>query len=314
MTAGRSGDVPASVRRRLLNRIRASGEDFQLLLLRHAFERLLYRLSRSSYRDWFILKGAMLFPVLSDEPHRPTRDLDLLGRGDHDAPEMERAFRTIVAEPVEDDGVLFDIASVRAGVIREGQEYEGVRVELLARIGTARLPLQVDIGFGDAVTPAAQETEYPTLLDDFPRPILRVYPKETVVAEKYQAMVALGLSNSRMKDFYDAWVLARSFSFDGMLLAAIGATFERRRTSLPAEIPLALTDIFATDSTKAQQWLAFVRRGRLVSDLVSLGVVIDALSAFLWPPTESLRDGKTFAMAWAPGGPWRPVDHGTGAE
>jgi hypothetical protein len=308
MKRERARDLATSVRRRLLNRTHANGEDFELLLLRHAFERLLYRLSRSAYRDQFVLKWAMLFPVWNEQPHRPTRDLDLLGHGKASVERLEAIFRDVCAAPVDDDGVFFDPSLVRASVIKEGQDYEGVRVEFPAAIGTARLQMQIDIGYGDVIMPAATEATYPTLLD-FPAPVLRVYPKETVVAEKYQAMVALGRTNSRMKDFYDIWTLCRSFEFDGPTLAdAIRATFERRGTAVPAAPPDALTTAFAEDETKVRQWQAFLRRGRLTAGTPDLGTVVATLNGFLMPPTLALRNGGAFATTWPAGGPWRFLD------
>lgn len=212
------------------NLARKQHEDFQLVLTRYAIERLLYRLTRTGYAAEFVLKGAMLFRLWADQPHRPTRDLDLLGRGDPSVDRLAAVFRAVCGAAVEDDGLLFDPATVTAGKIKEDQEYEGVRVECVARLGQARIDLQVDVGFGDAVTPGPVTVQYPGLLD-LPAPELAAYPRETVVAEKFQAMVMLGIANSRMKDFFDLWVLARSFTFAGpVLAAAIRATFARRKT------------------------------------------------------------------------------------
>lgn len=235
-------DLTASVRQRLLNLSRARGEDFNLVLTRYALERFMYRLSRSSHGQKFVLKGAMLFPLWGGDARRPTRDLDLLGRGQNDVPSLEQTFREVLKTDVEPDGIMFLPESVRGERIREDEEYEGVRLRFEARLGAARVSVQVDVGFGDVVTPAAEETDYPVLLD-FPAPRLLAYPRETAIAEKFEAMVKLGIANTRMKDFRDVWVLSREHSFDGVTLSvAISATFRRRGTSLPDGVPLALTD------------------------------------------------------------------------
>jgi predicted nucleotidyltransferase component of viral defense system len=222
----------ASARDRLLVLARERGEDFQLLLTRYGLERLLYRLTHSPHYDRFVLKGAMLFILWSGNPHRPTRDVDFLGSGDSNEAALLKVFRDLCAMPDQEDGVTFDPETVRIAPIRDDTEYGGMRVTLTGRLAGARIPIQADIGFGDAVTPKAVEMEYPTLLGG-PAPRLWTYPRETVIAEKYQALVSLGMANSRMKDFYDLWVMARDFDFQGESLAtAIGNTFARRRTEL----------------------------------------------------------------------------------
>jgi len=229
----RPKDIGVSVRARLLRLARERGEDFQLLLIRYANERLLYRLSESRHGPDFVLKGATLFTVWTGHAHRATRDLDLLAFGDPSEKRVRQIMAEILALDVEDDGVRFDADSLDVGPIREEQEYGGIRVVMTARVTTAKIRLQVDIGFGDAVTPDAVLVEVPPLLD-FPAPRLRAYPRETVVAEKLETLVQLGLANSRMKDFYDLVVLSRMFEFDGELLTrAIRATFERRSTPVP---------------------------------------------------------------------------------
>jgi predicted nucleotidyltransferase component of viral defense system len=223
-------NIGASVRARLLGLARHRGDDFQLLLTRYANERLLYRLGKSHHGSRFVLKGAALFTLWTGKPHRATRDVDLLGFGDPSVPHVRSVLTEVLSLDVGDDGVAFDVGSLEVGPIREEQEYGGVRAIVVARLASARVRLQIDIGFGDAITPAAVEVEFPTLLD-FPPPRLRAYPPATVVAEKLEAMVQLGIANSRMKDFYDIVVLSRMFEFDGQLLVqAIRATFERRKT------------------------------------------------------------------------------------
>ena len=266
MTAPRN--LPASVQARLRNLAVARGEPAAVLYTRYALEGLLARLSASPHRTRFVLKGAMLFVLWSEAPHRPTVDLDLLGRGESDVGAMAAVFRELCAVAVADDGLIFDPASVRVERVREDEEYDGLRVRLLARLGGVRLDVKVDIGFGDAVTPGPVEVAYPSLLGES-RARLLTYPRETVVAVKYQAMVALGVGNSRMKDFFDVWQLSQQYPFDGPMLArAIAATFGRRATALPERPPPALTEAFwggrrwPSDGTASSRGWAAAARGR----------------------------------------------------
>jgi predicted nucleotidyltransferase component of viral defense system len=241
----KSGNVAASVRQRLLNTSNSTGEDFGLVLTRYALERLLYRLSRSKYRDQFILKGAMLFQVWTHAPHRPTRDLDLLGRADPSLEHCQDVFGELCRIRVEDDGLIFSDETVNAEKIKEEQDYEGVRIKFLAHLENARIPIQVDVGFGDAVIPGL--LDYPTLLP-MPAPRILAYPMNTVVAEKLEAIVSLGMLNSRMKDFYDIWFLARTFPFEGKALGgALRATFQRRKTRLDPDGLRVLLDELSGD-------------------------------------------------------------------
>jgi hypothetical protein len=299
-------NIAASVRQRLLNASRARREDFQVTLMRYGLERLLYRLSKSAHRDQFIIKGAMLFSAWNEVPHRPTRDLDLLSFGASDISRLEGASREIVNTEVEPDGLEFFAESVRGGPIKEDQEYEGVRLSIQARLEQAGLSLQIDIGFGDAVTTAPEEIEYPTLLADSPAPRLRAYSRYSVVAEKFQAMVMLGIANTRMKDFFDIWTLARSFDFDGRVLCqSMKMTFERRGTELPSTAPLALTPEFYEDRRKQSQWEAFLRRSQQVTQPTTLGEVTAVLRDFLRPPSSSVAEGKSFDARWTPATGWR---------
>ena len=297
-------NIAASVRERLYQLAQKRGEDFQLMLTRYGLERLLYRLGRSSYRDRFVLKGAMLFSLWGSEMYRATRDVDFLGFGDSSITELGKVFRELCAVLVEDDGLVFRAESVVAVPIRGAMEYGGIRVTLEARLEQARIPIQADIGFGDAVTPAVEEIEYPTLLDA-PAPKVRAYPRETVVAEKYDAVVRLGIANTRMKDFYDLWVMARIFDFDGEKLSeAIQRTFERRKTKLPESVPTAFTPEFYGDKVKQTQWQAFLSKGLASKDDVLLADVAGVLRPFLLPPTEALVSGIAFKRRWKRGGPW----------
>jgi predicted nucleotidyltransferase component of viral defense system len=273
-------NVGASVRARLLRLSKANGQSFDLVLTRFALERLLFRLSQSQHADRFVLKGAMLMMSWFDDPHRGTRDLDLLGFGDPSEDAMVATFRDILAQDVE-DGVEFDPNRLRVDRIREELDYGGLRLRAIASVGGARINLTIDIGFGDALEPGAEVVNFPVMLD-FPAPRLRAYARETVIAEKFQAMVALGRANSRMKDFYDIWILSRSFSFDDDRLArAIAATFARRRTAIPTEPPDALTPAFAADEQKQKQWRAFIED--VATDPGPLARVLEELAGFLMP-------------------------------
>jgi hypothetical protein len=305
MTPPRQGNMAASVRQRLLNLARERGENFDYLLTRFGLERFLYRLANSPHRDRFILKGAMLFLLWGMDEHRPTRDADLLGFGENGPENLVAIFQEVCRVAVMDDGLIFVPESVQAALIREEMEYGGIRVTLRGMLDRARISLQLDVGFGDAVTPQAAEVDYPTLLD-LPAPHLRIYPKETVIAEKFQAMVHLGIANSRMKDFYDIWVMARTFDFDGELLrTAIERTFERRRTDVPAQAPLALTADFYADPAKQMQWRGFLRRNGLSDGDTSLEAVAGVIRSFVMPLCAAITAGNEFAARWTAGGLWR---------
>ena len=297
-------NLPVSVLARLRNVARAKNTDYQLILRRYAIERLLYRLSISPQRDQFVLKGAMLFTAWLEDPFRPTQDLDLLGHGDPATSSIEAAFCTICETAVDDDGLLFDVGGLGVEPIREDQQYGGVRVKTTSFLGKTRIPVQVDIGFGDAITPAAQELEFPPLLaSEGPR--LKAYPKETVVAEKLQAVVMLGRANSRMKDFYDLLALSRLFDFDGQTLtSAVRATFERRQTAIPKATPEGLDKDFAEDPDKQRQWVAFVRREPLLFAAPDLSETISEIASFALPVIKAAASGTEFYLRWLDGGRW----------
>ena len=274
-----SRNLAASVRARLKQRADATRQDFNLTLTRYGLERLLYRLSVSPHAANYLLKGALLFSLWYDQPHRPTRDADLLGFGPDDVDTAVSAFREICQIEV-DDGIAFDAASVRGSVIRKEAGYGGVRIDLLAKLDGARLALQVDIGFGDAVTPAPEPVSYPVLLEDLPAPQLRAYPKYTVVAEKFHAVCLLGMANTRMKDYFDLWVLLTEGALEAAeLRRAVDATFARRRLLVPSTVPSGLSDAFALDPAKQGQWAAFLQRNRL-GDLALSTVVALLRSEF----------------------------------
>ena len=273
-------NMAASVRSRLLNLSQESNQPFQMLLTRYVLERLLYRLSTSAHRDRFVLKGAMLMTTWFVNPFRPTQDVDFLGFGDPDPDTMLDVFREICAVQI-DDGVIFDTNALAVDRVRDELEYSGLRIKTNATIASARIRVVIDIGFGDAVEPGLIELDMPVLLDQ-PAPHLRSYRQETVIAEKFQAMVMLGRANSRMKDFYDILALSQTYAFEGDDLSrAIQATFKRRGTAIPTERPDALTEAFATDPAKQRQWEAFLRG--IEAEPVALSQVIETLAIFLMP-------------------------------
>lgn len=302
-----SRNLAASVRQKLLDLSKARQEEFQSVLTRYALERLLYRLHESKHRDRFILKGAMLFTLWSNEPHRATRDLDLLCQGENSIAHLEQVFQDICKTPVEDDGLDFQAETVKGELIKEKQAYEGVRIKLRSVLtGTkTQISVPVDIGFGDAVVPGVDIVEFPVMLPRLPAPLLKTYPRETVIAEKFQAMVSLGIANSRMKDFYDLWWLSQNFDFSGSVLGqAIKATFDRRQTKVPIEPPLALTAEFFEDAAKQTQWQAFIRKGKLSGNRETFANIVMKLQDFLMPPTLAIAQDRNFDNLWLPGGPW----------
>jgi predicted nucleotidyltransferase component of viral defense system len=296
-------NLPASVRQRLLNLASERKEDFGLVLSRYGLERFLYRLSTSPYRDLFVLKGALLLQVWTGETYRPTRDLDLLGKG---MPNLnyKKILSDVCSQDVEDDGLTFLSETIRVERIRDEEAYEGVRVLLEARLGTVRIPLRIDVGFGDAIIPAPEELEFPTLLR-FPAPKLNAYPKESVVAEKFEAIVKLGMANSRMKDFYDLWVLAQRFQFESATLAAaIQATFARRKTVLPTSMPLALQAEFYKLPSKQTQWKAFLRKSALKTES-TMEETIRVIREFVMPVVQEISKEDREKKIWQAGGPWK---------
>lgn len=294
-------NVAASVRQRLLHEAKRRGESFDYVASLFARERFLARLSLSPHRDRLTLKGATAFAVWL-LVHRPTRDLDFLGSGDFEPASAMTIIRDIVTVPIEDDGLAFDAGSISAEPIREPDEYHGVRIRLEAVLDAARIGLQIDIGVGDVVTPAARLATLPAILADFSKPRVKVYPAETIVAEKLHAMVKLGIANSRMKDFFDVYVLARTREFDEALLAkAVARTFERRRTVIPEE-PFALTAEFYSDGSKQGQWRAFLTKSG-VDAPVAFTEAGHLVRAFLCPVLSTVRAGVTGERRWR-GGEW----------
>jgi len=301
-------NVAASVRARLTTLAKSRAEVVDRIFLRYAIERLLARLAMSQHSNAFVLKGAMLFAIWAERPYRSTGDLDLLGSGAPDPERIAVVFREICMTAVEDDGVQFDAASVAVAIMRADEQYPGVTVTLAASLAGARLRLHIDIGFGDAVTPPPLLIEYPTLLKA-PPPRIRAYPPETVVAEKLEAMVTLGMRNSRLKDFYDVWIMSQVMPFSGApLAAAVEATFERRRTPLPSglpnDTPIALTARFAEDADKQAQWAGFLRRTEFSVEPAPFAQVHEAVVRFVLPPLAAVARHEPFTQQWRSATGW----------
>ena len=297
-----------SVHTRLVRHAKSLGVDVGLILNRFATERLLYRLSRSLHVERFVLKGALLMLVWLGEMVRPTRDADLLGFGELSDETLVKIFRDLCVMKVEPDAMTYLRDSIRVAAIRDEDAYGGRRVTLNAHLGAARLRIQVDVGIGDAVSPQPEWLDYPSLLD-LPRPRLRAYRPETAIAEKVHAMVMLGTKNSRMRDFFDVYVLTQFQPFSGALLSnALRATFERRRTEIPGKLPLAFTPEFSGMREKQAQWRGFLRKNSLSSAPPELADVTDRLAQFFEPVIKACRIDEPLDKAWTPGGPWKPVN------
>lgn len=286
-------NVAASIRQRLLDHAKRHRAGFQDILVRYGTERLLYRLARSRHRDRFLLKGAVLFAAWAGAPHRPSRDADLLGLTEASANELKGMFRDIVRPSADQDGLVFDSHSLRAIEVTAQEEYPGVRLTLRASLDHAVIPLQIDVAFGQAVVPEPQIVQLPTLLD-FPAPRLKAYPPEAVVAEKFEAVVKLGMINSRLKDFYDLWYILTKLALPlPQLAAALSATFSRRGTPLPTDTPRALTAAFSADRSRQRQWAGFLdRAGVSGADRPELDQVVAAILDGLMPFVRGL--GKEY--------------------
>jgi predicted nucleotidyltransferase component of viral defense system len=288
----------ASVKQRLLNLARDRKEDYNFILRQYAMQRLLYRLSVSEFSEQFLLKGALLFWIWNQDFHRPTIDIDLLGSGNNDPEYLLNVFRIIIANE-QDDGLHFDSELLRAAVIKEDAKYQGVRISGKAFIGNTRIPFQIDIGFGDVVTPQPERKILPSFLDA-PAPELAVYPVYTVIAEKFQAMVALDLANSRMKDFYDLWIIASMMELEGYVLAkAIAATFGKRETMIKTDGLSIFSDSFMHNESKQVQWQAFLRKNQL-GDNVKFSEIMLELKKLLEPAYLAIAQGDVFDKKWSP--------------
>ncbi|MCJ7586518.1 MAG: nucleotidyl transferase AbiEii/AbiGii toxin family protein [Candidatus Aminicenantes bacterium] len=308
MTKDPITNLPASVHQRLLNLDPARTHDFTPVLRRYAFERWLYRLGKSDHAESFVVKGAMLFVLWTSDLPRTTMDLDLLGIDTLTEAGLRRVFSRIGRMKVEPDGLTFEANNIAFEPIRDEAEYHGLRVKFMARLGDIRIPLQVDIGIGGSVWPEPEYVLYPTLLD-MPAPRIRVYRKETTIAEKLDAMLELGILNSRMKDFYDIAVLGDLFSFSGTeLQRAVLVSLKLRKLTSLSELPVAFTDEFAQDKDKNIQWGAFLRRIGKSSVALPLQQVVIKIRNFLLPVLQALNARTEFNEVWEPGGPWRRLE------
>ena len=295
-------NIAVSTRQKLLNKARKDQRPFAELLQYFAMERFLYRLSQSKYKDKFILKGALALLAWHAPTVRPTKDIDLLGEFDNDVEVITKVISEICKHNTDyDDGLIFDTEKITGIKIKEDADYQGVRVRFLSYLDTAKVTMQIDIGFGDSVYPKPEINTYPTLLD-LPAPKLLIYSKETTIAEKLEAMVKLGELNSRMKDFYDIWLLSRQFQFDGIdLQKSIIGTCSQRGTDLPSEI-VALTENFA--KAKDVQWKAFRKNLNNDNIPVSLELVTAHIKSFIKPIAEHINNGSDFNKSWIPEAGW----------
>ena len=297
-------NLPASVHQRILNKAKESSRPFNELLQYFAVERFIYRLSKSPHADQFILKGALMFSAWCGPASRPTMDIDLLGKIDNRIDTITTVMKDVCLTDVEPDGISFDAETVEAIRITEDAEYEGVRVRVHGSLGKARISIQIDIGFGDVIVPNASTVSYPAILD-FQAPELKGYTMESTIAEKFQAMVKLGVLNSRMKDFYDIWFLSRTFDFKGKILGeAIEKTFEKRNT--PVNLKAALFDSsFGLDRDKNVQWRGFIRKAKLIGAPDTFEEIVAAVKLFLEPLARAIAGQKMFNSVWPAPGPWR---------
>jgi predicted nucleotidyltransferase component of viral defense system len=304
----KGNNIAASVKQRLLNISKERDEDPNLVFIRYAIERLLYRISCSVYSTRFILKGAMLFAAWRGKTYRPTKDIDLLGFGDASAEGLRSIFCDLCRIEVEPDGMEFIEKSIQITGIREDLEYPGQRVKMESRLGNARINIQIDIGFGDSIVPEPAEITYPTLLE-MPAPHIYAYPPETVVAEKLESIVSRGILNSRMKDYYDLKILSADFPFDGRTMTkAIEATFTRRGTAIPKDTPVGLAEEFSSSPDKKTQWKAFLKTSKLEDTNMDLSRIIDDIHTFLMPLVIAAANNRLLNKNWPAGGPWTYVD------
>lgn len=297
----------ASICARLLAHARKHGDEFQRVLTRYGIERLLFRLSQTEAGDRFVLKGAMLFATWPENAFRPTGDLDLLGQGNPNPAALENTFRQICEVDVPEDGIVFDPTFVRVEAVRQADRYQGARLRLIGTLAKAVITVQVDIGFGDLVYPAPSRQEFPSLLPDMRTPRILMYPPETVVAEKFEAMIRFGEANGRIKDFYDMWLTSRTFSFDmSSLVEAVSGTLRRRETAFPTKMPVGLTEVFAAIAADRGFWSAFLRRTPPATQPPEFARVLEELRRFFGPVIAALATPEGARGRWQPdGGGWR---------
>jgi predicted nucleotidyltransferase component of viral defense system len=296
-------DIAASIRQRLLNKAKLENNQFDEMLRYYAIERFLYRLSKSQYSEKFVLKGALMLVVWEAPIERPTSDIDVLGRIENDIERLEGIFREVCEETVEADGLVFDSEVVKGEAITEQAEYPGVRIGMIARLGQAKAVFHIDVGFGDVVIPAPERKEYPVMLD-MPKPVLLTYSRESAIAEKVEAIFRFGEVNSRMKDFYDIWLLAKTTSFGGnVLFNALVGTFDTRGTIVP-DNPFEFFHKIAAEVGKQGQWSAFLKRSAITNTHLRFDDIVEDLIRFLIPPIQALLSDDQFIGNWDAGGPW----------
>jgi hypothetical protein len=298
-------NIPASVRARLQNIAKETGRPFSEVLQYYAMERFLYRFSRSEYADQFVLKGALMFTVWQVPERRTTLDMDFLARFNNQIESLENLVRDVCRVSVDPDGLVFDPARVKGKKIKENADYEGVRVKFLGFLGRSRVAMQIDVAFGDSISPKPRLIDYPVILD-FSQPRLKGYPAESVVSEKFEAAIKLGSLNSRMKDFYDLWLLLRRFDFDGgKLTAALKSTFNHRKTPLPGHGPVFAEEIYDEGSDRQTLWQAFLKKGEIKLAPEKLSETAQEIEKFLIGPLDAIRKGQGFDKEWQAPGPWK---------
>ena len=298
-------NIQASVRARLQNKAKETNRPFSEVLQYYGMERFLYRFSKSQYARQFILKGALMFTAWNIPQRRTTLDIDFLARFDNQIGSIEKVIKDICRIKVVSDGLVFDPETVKGMRIKEDADYEGVRLKFVGFLERARIPMQMDIGFGDIVYPRPKIFDYPVILD-LPKPHLKGYPLESVVSEKFEAMVKLGLLNSRMKDFYDIWLMMRQFDFNGLnLTEALKRTFEHRKTVLPQKRPLFAEEIYYDKSDRQTLWMAFLRKGDIKHAPDKLSVTAKEIEKFLIKPLDAIHKGIEYKKTWKASETWR---------
>ncbi|MBU0477019.1 nucleotidyl transferase AbiEii/AbiGii toxin family protein [bacterium] len=297
-------NIEASIKAQLQNKAKETNRPFSEVLQYYGMERFLYRFSQSKYADKFILKGALMFTVWQVPERRATLDIDFAANYDNQIEAIEKVIKDVCKVSVTPDGLIFDVSTVKGQKIKEDADYEGVRVKFKGFLERSRISMQIDAGFGDIIYPKPKVIEYPTILD-FPKPKLKGYPAESVVSEKFEAMVKLGLLNSRMKDFHDIWLMMRQFDFNGSKLTeALKRTFEHRKTSLPVDRPLFAEEIYDEKSDRQMLWKAFLIKGQIKHAPEKLSVTAKAIEEFLIKPLEAINKDIVFNKKWKVSGQW----------
>ncbi|KTD61864.1 nucleotidyl transferase AbiEii/AbiGii toxin family protein [Legionella spiritensis] len=274
-------DISASIRARLKNIAKEEQTDFNAVLTRYGLERLLYRIGQSEYANQYLLKGALLFNLWYDMPHRPTLDIDLLGFGNNELDYLTGVFKEICIISAA-DGIIFDEKSVSANTIKKEGGYTGARIELFAELSKARIKIQIDIGYGDVVTPGPIDLNYPVLISDLPPPKIRTYPIYTVIAEKLHAIALLGMANSRLKDYLDLYVLLKNEELDEeTVIDAIISTFTQRGMTIPKNLPIGLTSEYSQDGSRQAMWNSFLNKNEV--ELKPLPEAVSSIGDYIQP-------------------------------